>query len=214
MKRTRANEMAERDEPEGVGAPATPAGAAAAQDASQADGAVAEAPGEATALPLGDLAPEVVAAFEHELAEARRQADRYHDLYLRAEADLDNLRKRGERLREEALARQRRELLMRFLDVADNLERALAYSDAEPEALMAGVESTYRELGRILAREGVAAIDAMDAAFDPALHEAVSVVAVPGIDGERVVAVEQPGYTLDGELLRPARVIVGRPLEP
>jgi len=155
----------------------------------------------------------VIAAFEADLAEARRMADENWDRYLRAEAELDNARKRSDRLRHEALTRQRRDLLARFLEVADNLERALDYADADPGALKAGLEGTYRAIVRLLEREGVQRIDADEAAFDPNLHEAVGVVTVPGIEDERVVSVEQAGYTLEGDLLRAARVIVGRPPE-
>jgi molecular chaperone GrpE len=168
--------------------------------------------------PQDGVATAVVAAFEVELAEAmrragdaQRQADANWDLYLRAEADLENQRKRGERLREDAQARVRRDLLVRFLEVNDNLERALAYGDADPAHVLAGVEATYRELARLLTREGVQQVEALDAPFDPLVHEAVGVVPVPGLADERVIAVERPGYTLNGELLRPARVVVGQP---
>lgn len=166
----------------------------------------------------GDVEAAVVAAFEIELAEALRRAAEAEaeakanfDRYLRAEADMDNLRKRAERLREDGQARLRRELLGRFLDVGDNLERALSHADADPVQVLDGVQATYRELMRVFTREGVAAIDALDAPFDPSLHEAVGAVPVPGLTEEIVVAVEQPGYTLNGELLRPARVVVGQP---
>jgi molecular chaperone GrpE len=163
----------------------------------------------------GDGAPDVSAAveeaFEREMAEARRLADENWDRYLRAEAELDNARKRAARRQREAVSTLRRELLLRFLDVADNLERALSFGDADPEALLGGVETTYRELRRLFEREGVQPIPAMDEAFDPAVHEAVAVQPVPDADHETVVAVDRPGYTLDGELLRAARVIVGRP---
>lgn len=155
----------------------------------------------------------LVEAFETELAAARRQADEHWDRYLRAEAELENTRKRAERQRQEALARQRRDLLACVLAVADNLERALAHASADPQSLRAGIEGTYREVERLLEREGVARIAAQGKPFDPNVHEAVGVVAAPGIEGERVVAVELPGYTLDGELLRAARVIVGRPAD-
>lgn len=194
--------------------------------------------GDAGPTPEGSTSnrvdPAVIEAFEAELAEAFRQADLARDAaeeargeaeearseasanwdrYLRAEADLDNLRKRSERLHQEALGRQRRELLGRFLDVADNLERALVHADADPSTLRAGIEGTWRAIGVMLEREGVARIAAADAEFDPHLHEAVGVVTLPGLPDERIVSVEQAGYTLDGELLRAARVIVGRPAE-
>lgn len=161
--------------------------------------------------PAASVDQAIVDTFESEVAAARRQADENWDRFLRAEAELDNMRKRAERRREEALALQRRELLARFLEVMDNLERALAQGESEPAVVLAGVEATYRDLGRFLTREGVEAIHAMDEPFDPALHEAVGVVPLPATAQERVVAVDRPGYTLGGELLRPARVLVGQP---
>lgn len=178
---------------------------------SETDGATDdEAQGEAGGTRVAD---EVVATFEEELAAARKAADESHDKYLRAEADLQNLRRVSEQRRRQAQAMATRELLGRFLDVADNLERALAVEGAEESPLHAGVAATLRELERLLEREGVAPIEAQDAPFDPALHEAVGAVTYPGLDEERVISVERKGYTIDGELLRAARVVVGRPAE-
>jgi molecular chaperone GrpE len=183
------------------------------------EGSADTMPGMASAEAEADgVDSAVAAAFEEALADAMRRADEAEaqagenwDRYLRAEAELENQRRRAERLREEAQTRVRRELLGRVLEVADNLERALGSGDGNAAALLAGVQATHRDLLRLLEREGVAAIDAQDAPFDPAVHEAVGVVVLPGVDGERVVAVERPGYLLNGELLRPARVVVGQP---
>ena len=152
----------------------------------------------------------VVAAFEQELADALREKDEASDRHLRAEADLQKLRRAAEQRVREARDQVRRDLLSRVLDVADNLERALSFAQDEQGGLGEGVRATLRVLEHMLQREGVARIEAADAPFDPALHEAVGVIDVPGLDGERVVAVERTGYTIDGELLRPARVVVGR----
>ncbi|RIL11400.1 nucleotide exchange factor GrpE [bacterium] len=221
-----------RPEPAGEGAAgADPTGSAPAPradvdltveggaDDPATSGAVAP-DGEATrtAAPAADAAragvdQAIVAAFEAELAEAHRKADESWDRYLRAEAELDNLRKAAERQRADATARVRRDLLGRVLEVADNLERALAHATADPQSLVAGIQATAREVERLLEREGVQRIAAQDAAFDPNLHDAVGLVNVPGLDDEKVISVEQAGYTLNGDLLRPARVIVGRPAE-
>lgn len=175
----------------------------------------APSPGQGAADPSapsgGSVAEAVAEAFAAELAEAHRKADANWDLYLRAEADLDNLRRRSKRQTEEALRHLRRDLLTRILDVVDNLERALSHAEADPGAVVDGVEGTYRALCRVLAQAGVASIDAQDAPFDASLHDAVAVVPAPGIEEEVVVSVERTGYTLDGELLRPARVVVGKP---
>lgn len=168
---------------------------------------------EAASPPTETLAAELVADFERELAEARRTADENHDLYVRAVAEMHNLKRRSDERLQAMVEQQRRDLLLRFLDVADNLERALANAGGGNEAFVAGVDVTYRELERLLAREGVERIAADDAPFDPRLHEATGLVPVPGLTAEQVVAVERAGYTVRGDLLRPARVVVGQPPE-
>lgn len=159
----------------------------------------------------GGVDAAIVEAFESEMAEARRKADESHDLYLRAEADLQTLRRVGETRKREAVDRTRRELLTSFLEIADDLEKALEFGEAASDQLMAGVETTMRAFRHIFEREGVRRIEAEDAAFDPAIHEAVGVVPMEGVDGERVISVERSGYTIGDDLLRAARVIVGRP---
>ena len=103
---------------------------------------------------------------------------------------------------------------MLLLDALDSLERALAHGEGDAQAVVEGVEATYRELSRFLTKVGVASIAALDEPFDPEVHEAVGVVAIPDSEEERVVAVDRQGYTVDGELLRPARVVVGQPAKP
>ncbi|MCC7020671.1 MAG: nucleotide exchange factor GrpE [Ardenticatenales bacterium] len=159
----------------------------------------------------GSTSPDLADDFVRELAEARRTADENHDQYLRALAEMQNIKRRNEERLKTIVEQQRRDLLLRFLDVADNLERALANAGAGGEALVAGVDATYRDLERLLEREGVERVAADGAPFDPMIHEATGVVPVAGLEAEQVVAVERNGYTVRGELLRPARVVVGQP---
>ena len=184
-------------------------GVAAGDGSQESGGSEGDTAGDGIAA--DPVAADLAATFAQELAEAKRQADAHWDRYLRTQADLDNYRRRAEQLRKEALDRQKRDLLGTVLEVADNVGRALALGDkADAEALRAGIASLQRELERILAREGVAQVPAQDQPFDPAVHEAVSAVPVPGLTVDTVVAVELPGYTLGGELLRAARVVVGQ----
>lgn len=178
---------------------------------SAADSAAGDGPASGAAPASDDVAAALSEAFARELAEARRTADENHDLYVRAVAEMQTVRRRAEERLQGQVEQMRRELLLRFLDVADNLERALKHADGDPAALAAGVDATYRDLERLLAREGVERIAAADAPFDPALHEATGAVPMPGLTAEQVVAVERAGYTVRGELLRPARVVVGQP---
>ncbi len=155
---------------------------------------------------------ERIERLERELEEAKRKADEYYDKYLRALAELDNTRKRLERTYQERLLQARRDLLRRFLVVADNLERALEAAKSGGD-IVEGVELTYRELQRFLSEQGVEPIEAVGRPFDPMLHEAVGVVSSDGVEEETVVNELQRGYTHRGELLRPALVEVAKPPE-
>jgi molecular chaperone GrpE len=143
----------------------------------------------------------------------RREPDEaadWRDLALRLQAEMDNYRKRQQRLAQEQIESARLELLLEFLPVLDNLERALAAPEADASAFRDGVRLTHREMLQRLHREGVEQIQALDQPFDPNWHEAVS--AVPhdgrGIVPGTVVKVLEPGYHVGDRLLRPARVIV------
>jgi len=145
-----------------------------------------------------------------EAAEALAQeVERYKDLWLRAEAEVENRRKWAERRVQDRLAAERERLLRAFLTVADNLERALD-SEALDRSLRDGVALTHRELLRLLSGEGVSPMqEVVGYPFDPLYHEAVATVSSCG-EGGRIVEQTQRGYLLDGRPLRPARVIVAR----
>jgi molecular chaperone GrpE len=148
-------------------------------------------------------------ALERTRVEARDNWDRY----LRAAADLENVRRRSaqelERVQRFALDRFAGELL----GVKDSLEMgvAAAEGDTTVEALREGTEATLKLLGRVFEKFGISEIDPAGEPFDPTLHEAISVQSSPDVGDERVLTVVQKGYVLNGRLLRPARVIVVRP---
>jgi len=118
------------------------------------------------------------------------------------------VRRRAERQARFQIEQERDRLLKRMLSVADDLERALSHAD-KTDPLRAGVELTLGSLLKQLRQEGVEPIQALGQRFDPNLHEAV---ASDGSGADQVVKVVRAGYNLDGELLRPAQVIVGRVL--
>ena len=151
-----------------------------------------------------------------QLADARAEAQTNWDRYLRAAADLENVRRRGaqelERVQKFALERFAGELL----GVKDSLEMGVAAAEEEAsvEALREGTEATLKLLARVFEKFGVTEIDPAGAPFDPTLHEAISVQAAAEAKPEQVLTVVQKGYLLNGRLLRPARVIVARPASP
>jgi molecular chaperone GrpE len=108
---------------------------------------------------------------------------------------------------------ERRQLITSFLEVLDDLDRALeaGRTGADEDALMRGVEMVRESFLAKLAQHGVLPSDELGKPFDPERHQAVTTMAVADpADLGRVVGVLRPGYTIDGELLRPAGVAVGR----
>jgi molecular chaperone GrpE len=153
-----------------------------------------------------------------EIAALRAEADNQKDRALRALAEVENVRKRLERERDEARTYSVTRFARDFLTVADNLSRALAAVPAEArakaddslKAVLDGVEATERELQAALARHGVKVIAAEGQRFDPHLHQAIAEVPAKGAEPGSVVAVVQAGYTIGERLLRPAMVTVAK----
>jgi len=141
------------------------------------------------------------------LAGARREAEELKDKYLRAAAQVENVRKWTERDVRTREKEDKRRLLRQLLEVMDDLDRALAYPN-EPDALYRGVTLTRMQLEKVLAQAGVERMQVEpNQPFNPAFHQAVEVRQVDS--GQPIVAsVVQPGYTHENELLRPASVVV------
>ncbi len=133
----------------------------------------------------------------------------WRDLALRLQAEMENFRKRQRRLAQDEVASERERLLREILSVADNLERALA-SGGPDDGLRQGVEVTYNALLQWLGQQGVERLQSKGQRFDPAWHEAVSTIPREGygVEPQTVVEVVEEGYTLNGRLLRPAKVVV------
>ena len=157
-------------------------------------------------------APEPV-DLEAELAKARREAAEHLDDLRRLKAEFENYRKRILREQTGIVERASSQLVERLLPILDNFELALIAADRtqDYEALVRGVEIVFGELMDLLHREGLRKIDALGKPFDPTMHEAVLEVGDGPADGEPVVAeVVRNGYTLKGEVVRPAMVKVIR----
>jgi len=142
------------------------------------------------------------------------ERDEYLSLARRTKADFENYRKRVDREAARAEARGRARLARELLSVLDNLERALAAADpanvdASPSHIAEGVRLVYEELAGILANAGVEAYEPAGEPFDPELHEAMMTKPAPAEEAGKVLEVLAKGYRLNGELLRPARVVVG-----
>lgn len=143
------------------------------------------------------------------LAEAEAKAAENWDRYLRAAAELENVRKRAARDVEHAHKYALENFGRELLQVKDSLELGIAAGEsADAAALLEGSEATLKLLSATLERFDIVELDPVGEPFDPQLHEAMtmqpSAEAAPG----SVLTVIQKGYELNGRLLRPARVIV------
>ena len=138
---------------------------------------------------------------------------REQDIQLRAQAEIQNMRRRAEQEVEKAHKFALEKFSKELLTVVDNLERGLAaldkaVSDETTQALVDGVEMTHKEFISTLAKFGVQAVVAVGEVFNPELHQAISMQPAEGIDANHISQVLQKGYTLQGRVLRPAMVMV------
>jgi molecular chaperone GrpE len=140
----------------------------------------------------------------------QRERDEYLELARRTKADFENYRKRVSKEASEALARGKAELARELLPVIDNLERALKAPSSEDDALAKGVSMVLDELRAKLAAAGVESFDPTGERFDPQLHEALSTQPAEGTEAGTVLETVEKGYRLNGQVLRPARVVVSQ----
>lgn len=144
-----------------------------------------------------------------QLAAANAKAEENYNRFLLAMADFDNYKKRIERQFSDIALAGRKTLLEKFLPILDNLERALSYGE-NSNGLHGGVQQTLKAFEAMLAGEGVKPIAVKGTPFDPKVAEAIGTQAAEGVADDIVLEEAQKGYTLAGELLRPARVIVAK----
>lgn len=157
----------------------------------------------------GAYAP-VEAQERPETATAPQAGVDWHERALYLQAEMENYRKRQQRLARDQIQEEREQLLRGFLQVMDDLERALAASAGDGQGLRQGVQLTHQAALQWLAKEGVERVQAQNRPFDPAWQEAVSTVAHhwAQVAPNTVVQVLSPGYRQGDRLIRPAKVVV------
>ena len=142
------------------------------------------------------------------------QADANWDRVVRLTADLDNLRKRAARERQEAVRFANESLLEKLLPTLDSFEMALAAAhnagDASIESFRTGIAMVHDQLRTVLADAGLEEIEATGQPFDPRWHEAVSQMDSAEVPEGRVLQQLRKGYKLRDRLIRPATVVVSK----
>jgi molecular chaperone GrpE len=135
------------------------------------------------------------------------------DRRLRVLAEYDNFRRRTGREREKWAADAVTDLVKDLLPVADSLDKAAETNPEDAAALAEGLAAIRRQLALMLEKNEIAACDPVGEPFDPQFHEALTRQPSPDHEPNTVLAVVEKGYTLEGRLLRAARVVVSAPAE-
>lgn len=162
--------------------------------------------------PAGDAAGAPAPAGPDAAALAAEAAE-FKDRWLRSEAEMQNVRRRALRDRDEAVAATESRLLLELVELLDDLERALAAAAGDPAAAAwsQGVALTAQRMRDTLARWNVAEVATVGRPFDPTVHEAMLEIAAPeGVAPGHVAQVLSRGYRRGERTLRPARVVVAR----
>ena len=144
------------------------------------------------------------------LSETEEEAQNNYDLYMRTYAEMENIRKRGVKEREELAKYANESLIKEILPIIDSLEKAIAHAedDENSSALAEGLELTRDDLMKKLEKAGLEEVEALGKPFDPNFHEAVSQQIDDGVAPGHVLIELQKGYVLNGRLIRPSTVVI------
>ena len=151
-------------------------------------------------------------ALQEKLAETEAKAAEHLDGWQRAQAEFANYKKRLAREQEQQTAEVRGRVIKRYLEVVDDLERALKTAPKEDAGAewAQGIELIYKKLIAYLESEGLTRMDPLGEHFDPNRHEAVTQEHSPDHESGTIIEVLPPGYLLAERVLRPAAVKVAK----
>ena len=150
---------------------------------------------------------DTVASLRDALEQAQAEVEAEKDRALRAVAEAENVRRRSERSIENAHKFALEKFVADLLPAVDSFERA---AEVAGEADAEGIRLSLKLLLEAMQRQGIAVVDPIGAPFDPNLHEAMSMIVSATAEPGSVIEVFQKGYTVNGRLARPARVIVAK----
>lgn len=165
----------------------------------------------------GEAAADAAGLLEARVRELESQQADLTDRLLRAHADMENLRKRTEREKQDSAKYAISKFALDMVGIGDNFQRAVAAvpgnareQDSAVKSLIEGVEMTERAFLQVLERHGVKPIDPLGEVFNPNLHQAVMEQEAAEVPAGTVIKVFQSGYIIEERVLRPAMVVVSR----
>jgi molecular chaperone GrpE len=142
----------------------------------------------------------------------KKEMDAFKDQSLRALAELENVKRRKEQEKVDAIKFGNERLILALLPILDAFQLAMSQGDLSESndvaAVVSGFEMIQKQLAQFLEKSGVVRIDAMDQPFDPNLHQGISQESHPDKDVNTIVKEMQPGYMLNDRVIRPAMVVV------
>jgi molecular chaperone GrpE len=152
-------------------------------------------------------------SLEAQLEEAQAKATENWDSYLRAKAEMDNLRRRNSKDVENAHKYGIEKFVTELLPVLDSMGMGLATEGASAESLREGMELTMSMLNKMMEKLAIEEIDPLNEKFDAAKHQAMTMQPSADVEPNTVIAVMQKGYSLNERLIRPAMVMVSKAVE-
>lgn len=182
-------------------------------EAREAEAAELEAEDEASVEEVIPEESEEVDSLEKKLQETEEKLEKEKKEYLFLMAEFENFRKRTMKEKADLIKNGGEKVLKGILPILDDFERGIkASADAtDAKAVLEGMELIYNKLRNYLEQNGVKEMDPADDVFDTEKHEAISVVPVPDDDKKgKILDTVQKGYTLNGKVLRHAKVVVGQ----
>lgn len=162
-----------------------------------------------------EAANDEVSELKKKVEELQQEASDIKNKYMYAMAEAENIRKRTAKEKTDAIKRANKGLLLSLLTFMDNFERALKAGEKDENIqgteYYKGIELIHKQFIDFMHDNGVSEIESLGEEFDPNIHEALTMIEVPELDKEKVVEVYAKGYKLNDELLRTAKVVVGKP---
>jgi len=142
--------------------------------------------------------------------EVEAKCKTFNDKWLRSHAEFENYRKRTQKEWELLKHQARSEVILEILDVIDDFERAFSVVGERNDDFVKGIRLIYNNLMTTLAKSGVEKMEPLNTPFDPNFHMAVSQIERDDAKSNHVVEVIQEGYSLDGQVIRPAKVVIAK----